>query len=127
MKFVSDKLPSRGVGKWGKNKPYMEENNNCLTLPCRNKKQRQLKIGGVNYNSSSVWTYGLIGVLAAACFWNTLPGHLIHDDVVAIKSNADVKPTTPISQLFRNDFWGRPLSSAESHKSYRPLTVLTFR
>ena len=26
-----------------------------------------------------------------------------------------------------NDFWGLPLSDPESHKSYRPLTVLSFR
>lgn len=29
--------------------------------------------------------------------------------------------------MFTNDFWGSPLSHPESHKSYRPLTILTFR
>ena len=29
--------------------------------------------------------------------------------------------------VFGNDFWGLPLSDPESHKSYRPLTVLSFR
>ena len=34
---------------------------------------------------------------------------------------------TPLGNVFSNDFWGDPISSPESHKSYRPLTVLTFR
>lgn len=37
------------------------------------------------------------------------------------------RPSSPLSSLFRNDFWGIPLQSNESHKSYRPITVLTFR
>ncbi|GFT95730.1 protein O-mannosyl-transferase TMTC2 [Nephila pilipes] len=45
----------------------------------------------------------------------------------AIKTNQDLLPTTPISQLFMNDFWGTPLTHSGSHKSYRPLCVLTFR
>ena len=34
---------------------------------------------------------------------------------------------TSLSEVFSNDFWGAPLASNESHKSYRPLTVLTLR
>lgn len=45
----------------------------------------------------------------------------------AIKTNPDVLPTTPISQLLWDDFWGTPLTHSGSHKSYRPLTVLSFR
>ena len=37
------------------------------------------------------------------------------------------RPSSPLSSLFMNDFWGIPLQSNESHKSYRPVTVLTFR
>ncbi|KAJ3592079.1 hypothetical protein NHX12_007208, partial [Muraenolepis orangiensis] len=39
----------------------------------------------------------------------------------------DLRPTTPLSNIWTNDFWGSNLSSNSSHKSYRPLTVLTFR
>lgn len=39
----------------------------------------------------------------------------------------DLKPTTPLNNIWSNDFWGSNLSSNSSHKSYRPLTVLTFR
>lgn len=37
------------------------------------------------------------------------------------------RPSSPLSSLFANDFWGIPLQSNDSHKSYRPITVLTFR
>lgn len=39
----------------------------------------------------------------------------------------DLRPTTPLSSIWCNDFWGSNLRSNSSHKSYRPLTVLTFR
>ena len=39
----------------------------------------------------------------------------------------DLRPHVPMENLFRNDFWGTPMNKEQSHKSYRPLTVLTFR
>ena len=36
-------------------------------------------------------------------------------------------PSTPLSSLLLDDFWGTPLSHSGSHKSYRPVTVLSFR
>ncbi|XP_035209841.1 protein O-mannosyl-transferase TMTC2-like, partial [Stegodyphus dumicola] len=45
----------------------------------------------------------------------------------AIKTNQDLLPTTPLMSLFKNDFWGTPLTHSGSHKSYRPMCVLTFR
>ena len=50
----------------------------------------------------------------------------VHDDIVAIIRNPDVF-NSPIGDLFSNDFWGAPMRSPASHKSYRPITVLTFR
>ena len=45
----------------------------------------------------------------------------------AIKTNQDLHWGTPVSTLFANDFWGTPLTHSGSHKSYRPLCVLSFR
>lgn len=45
----------------------------------------------------------------------------------AIKTNPDVNPSTPWMNLLFNDFWGTPLTHSGSHKSYRPLCVLSFR
>ena len=49
------------------------------------------------------------------------------DDTAAILNNDDVQTNTPWINLLWNDFWGTPMSSRSSHKSYRPLTVATFR
>lgn len=62
-----------------------------------------------------------------ACYLNSLSGDLVHDDVFAVRDNQDLRPSAPIGRLLVDDFWGEPMSSPTSHKSYRPLTVLTFR
>lgn len=55
----------------------------------------------------------------------------IHDGLFcfsrAILKNPDLQSSSDLSQLFYNDFWGTPLTHSGSHKSYRPLCVLTFR
>ncbi|XP_064394194.1 protein O-mannosyl-transferase Tmtc2-like isoform X2 [Halichondria panicea] len=64
---------------------------------------------------------------AAALYLNSLNGEFVFDDHEAIETNMDVRTNTPLSQVFSNDFWGQPLSDPESHKSYRPLVILSFR
>ncbi|EFX73795.1 hypothetical protein DAPPUDRAFT_11594, partial [Daphnia pulex] len=65
--------------------------------------------------------------VAAAAYWNALQCGFVFDDISAIKDNKDLRPHTPVSNLFFNDFWGTLMTKEQSHKSYRPLTVLTFR
>uniref|UniRef100_A0A8C1VQX5 Protein O-mannosyl-transferase TMTC3 n=1 Tax=Cyprinus carpio TaxID=7962 RepID=A0A8C1VQX5_CYPCA len=69
----------------------------------------------------------LLTGLVVGCYWNSLFCGFVFDDVSAILDNKDLRPTTPLQNLFLNDFWGTPMSEERSHKSYRPLTVLTFR
>jgi len=69
----------------------------------------------------------LSATAAAGCYMNVLDGEFVHDDIFAIKSNPDVTGKTPMYRLFYNDFWGKHMSDKSSHKSYRPLCVLTFR
>ena len=38
-----------------------------------------------------------------------------------------MNPSTPWTNVMFNDFWGTPLTHSGSHKSYRPLCVLSFR
>ncbi|ESO96053.1 hypothetical protein LOTGIDRAFT_116110 [Lottia gigantea] len=66
-------------------------------------------------------------MLSILCFFNSYDGEFVFDDSEAILGNNDLLPTTPLSDVFEHDFWGRKLASKTSHKSYRPLTVLTFR
>ena len=77
--------------------------------------------------SSPARYYATLGLLATCCYLNSLQGQLVHDDIFAIRDNNDVRPSTPLATVFQDDFWGAPMSSETSHKSYRPLTVLTFR
>ncbi|KAJ4428113.1 hypothetical protein ANN_24127 [Periplaneta americana] len=69
----------------------------------------------------------LVGAAAVVCYVNSLDGGFVFDDSEAIVNNEDLKPETPISNLLHNDFWGTRLTHNASHKSYRPLTVLSFR
>ncbi|KPP78707.1 transmembrane and TPR repeat-containing protein 4-like, partial [Scleropages formosus] len=69
----------------------------------------------------------VVGLAAVLCFANSYDGEFVFDDSEAIINNKDLKPETPLNNIWRNDFWGSNLSSNTSHKSYRPLTVLTFR
>lgn len=46
----------------------------------------------------------------------------------AILTNKDVlNKETPWQDIWKDDFWGTPLGHSGSHKSFRPLTILSFR
>ena len=72
-----------------------------------------------------------LAVIAAASvlvYWNTFYCGFVFDDHRAILTNDDLDASkTSVWGLFTNDFWGGLISRRESHKSYRPLTVLTYR
>ena len=70
--------------------------------------------------------HSAVFLISLACYLNSLSGELVHDDIFAVRDNQDLRSSTPIVQLLRDDFWGEPMRSAVSHKSYRPLIVLTF-
>ncbi|KAK3256871.1 hypothetical protein CYMTET_30492 [Cymbomonas tetramitiformis] len=67
------------------------------------------------------------GLLAMLCNVNSVPGDFLIDDVMAVVTNDDVTGNAPLREIWRHDFWGKPISSPVSHKSYRPLTTLSFR
>lgn len=58
------------------------------------------------------------------CIWSGF----LFDDRPAIINNQDVfNSTQSWTEIFNHDFWGTNLSATASHKSYRPLTTLSFR
>ena len=61
------------------------------------------------------------------CYLNCLLCGFCFDDSSAIRDNKDILPSTPIYNIFLNDFWGLSMHKEQSHKSYRPLCVLSFR
>lgn len=75
-----------------------------------------------------VWTsILLICCCATISFVPSINGDFVFDDSEAVINNEDVRLTTPMWSAFYNDYWGTKLNHPNSHKSYRPLTVLSFR
>ncbi|VDM28735.1 unnamed protein product [Toxocara canis] len=68
----------------------------------------------------------LLVLLSTICFSTNINGDFVFDDTEAIVNNAVVRDNRRLLDVFRTDFWGRPIRSAHSHKSYRPITTLTF-
>lgn len=68
----------------------------------------------------------LVSALSLGLFWNSLENDFVFDDHLAIRNNNDVSSDDWWS-LWQNDFWGRNLKQSNSHKSYRPITILTFK
>ena len=72
-------------------------------------------------------------LLPILAYLNSLNGDFVHDDIPAIVRNpavrgdGEVGDSSGLARLLTADFWGERLSSAASHKSYRPLTTATFR
>jgi hypothetical protein len=65
--------------------------------------------------------------LSTSCYINSLHGEFVFDDIIAVQENLDVRPETPLAKIFEHDFWGTDITDWQSHKSYRPLTILSFR
>ena len=78
--------------------------------------------------SPSIHTLSLrVAAVGFLIFCNTLDLEFSFDDKKAIENNQDLLPNVSWLNLLQNDFWGTPMGNKESHKSYRPLTVATFR
>lgn len=59
---------------------------------------------------------------------NSINGGFVFDDHRGILENKDLRPEErSLWQLVNNDFWGGSMTREVSHKSYRPLTVLSYR
>ena len=69
----------------------------------------------------------LCAAVGGVLYLNTLSCGLAFDDKAVIADNQDLRPNVSWVNLLTNDFWGTPMSSPDSHKSYRPLTMATFR
>ena len=65
--------------------------------------------------------------VAIVVYINTLYGDFIFDDFPALLRNTDALPGSSWSKLWVDDYWGVPLHSEASHKSWRPLTSASFK
>lgn len=73
----------------------------------------------------SLWTF----LISLITYWDdqALHGGFVYDDSASLKHNPLVKAEVPWIEILSRDFWGTPLREAASHKSFRPLTTLSFR
>jgi hypothetical protein len=73
----------------------------------------------------SFWT-GLIAILA---YWDSraLNGGWVYDDAGSVLKNIVVTGMVDWKQAFTRDYWGVEMSTAASHKSFRPITTLTLK
>ena len=69
----------------------------------------------------------LVAAIAVLSYWHSADGDFVFDDSEAIIGNADITGASSTWDIWKHDFWGKSMSSKTSHKSYRPLTVLSFR
>ena len=70
----------------------------------------------------------IIGSVSVLIRIPCLSGDFVHDDLKAIVWNKDVFDfNSNWTSLLYNDYWGDEMSDKYSHKSYRPLTTLSFR
>jgi hypothetical protein len=75
-----------------------------------------------------VYYKAIVVLVACLLYANSLHGDLVFDDEGAVTKNKDVTDhNRPLSMLFHNDFWGTPMMDRGSHKSFRPLTTISFR
>ncbi|KAJ1371662.1 hypothetical protein KIN20_033649 [Parelaphostrongylus tenuis] len=64
--------------------------------------------------------------MAIVPYFPSIDGEFVFDDSVTVVNNPVVNGKAGIEQMFDADYWGQPIRSPQSHKSYRPLTTLTF-
>jgi hypothetical protein len=90
-----------------------------------------LKLTKAQFGSS---TFGenaipwLVFLLAICLHVHTLMNGIVFDDRAALLMNPDARGERSIFELFfKRDFWGQDITAHDSHKSYRPLTVLSLR
>ena len=69
----------------------------------------------------------MVFLLALLSYLPSVWGEFVFDDAEAILKNEDVTSNTSIWKVFSDDFWGVPIAKRSSHKSYRPLTVMTYQ
>uniref|UniRef100_A0A1B6I8D4 dolichyl-phosphate-mannose--protein mannosyltransferase n=1 Tax=Homalodisca liturata TaxID=320908 RepID=A0A1B6I8D4_9HEMI len=91
------------------------------------KEKRVNKVPEMIPDMSTGLSLSIITLLAVTCFYKCVGGGFVFDDMEAVVNNDDIKLSTSISTILDNDFWGTRITHNASHKSYRPLTILSYR
>lgn len=65
----------------------------------------------------------IVAITALAVYLNSLGCGFVFDDISAIKDNRDLRPHTPLKNVFYNDFWGTPMHKVKKKRKH-PCTYL---
>jgi protein O-mannosyl-transferase len=73
----------------------------------------------------SLW----VSFISIIAYWDTqaLNGTFVYDDAGSLITNVVVNGKVPWTDVFIRDYWGTLMSLPQSHKSFRPITTLTFK
>lgn len=77
----------------------------------------------------AILVFTCVSLISIVSYCPSITGGFVFDDNEAILTNRDLDPdlTPRWTDVFTHDFWGDSITSNSSHKSYRPLTILSFR
>ena len=92
------------------------------TQPARNATNAANETGRRSWMLAAAGTF-LLSMVFAPCV--TYSEWYI-DELFAAVRNADARGETPLRDILQHDFWGNSLAGGWTHKSYRPLVVLSF-
>lgn len=69
----------------------------------------------------------MVAIAGFTVYLNSLGCGFVFDDISAIKDNRDLRPHTPLKNVFYNDFWGTPMHKVNdtSWRRALPLGPLT--
>jgi hypothetical protein len=75
--------------------------------------------------SPSLWT----AIIAMVAYLDprALHGTFVYDDAGSVVKNVVVNGSVDWREAFERDFWGVDMKEAQSHKSFRPITTLSFK
>jgi hypothetical protein len=106
---------------------HLQHHSDSAESVCFGSQSSFLSYTSSSFDHSQWHCYAIVAIIAIICYANSMNGDFVHDDIPAIMLNRDVLGKNTLVSLFKNDFWGTSMSDTMSHKSYRPLTTLTFR
>jgi protein O-mannosyl-transferase len=77
------------------------------------------------WKAPSFWT----GIIAMVAYWDAraMTGAFVYDDAGSVVKNVVVNGNVHWTEAWKRDFWGVEMTTAQSHKSFRPITTLTLR
>lgn len=95
-------------------------------------KDSNMSSSHMNNNTGSVLHWVIhafcIAVYLLPLFTHGYKGEPVLDEAHIVSTdNRDVSGEAPWYEALYNDYWGRPMNSPSSHKSWRPLTIYSFR